>query len=523
MKKFRRIMALLLATVMVLSMGAVAFASETETHTYTVADPSEEDVTTGHTYKAYQIFKADSITEDGELGNIAWADGVTDAGKTALLGDKADIKALAESLGTDDSAAAVAFAKLAYKNKDKLGTPVDVTSGTTILGMGYWVIVDESTAANVKVVNWATLYQSDGKEAISIVSKVDAPSSDKKVKDTNDSKANSTTDWQRSADYDIGDKVPFQLTATLPGNYTDYETYHLTFHDKECTGLTFDESSVKVYVGDSATPVNAANYTVKTTDIGEDTFQILFDYAGLTAMNVTNSSVIRVEYESELNEDAEIGLPGNPNTSNITYDNNPNSDQDGEEGGTTPAKTAIVFTYKVVINKVDKDGASLEGAEFTLTKTLAGGTTKTIAVIKLDEDGNPEVVSGTGADATSNATKFSFNGLDDGTYTLKETKTPEGYNTMPDYTFEVVATHTANDGTAAALTDLAGKKVSGEITLTFDKDLAEGSLTEDVINQKGAVLPSTGGIGTTMFYIIGAIMVIGAGVVLISRRRMNVQ
>ena len=521
MKKFRRIMALLIATVMVMSMGAAAFAADT--HTYTVADPSDHDVITDHTYKAYQIFKADSITEDGELGNIDWADGVTDAGKTALLNGKADIKALAESLGSNDSAAAVAFAKLAYANKDKLGTAVDVTSGTTVLGLGYWVIVDESTAADVDVVNWATLYQSDGETAITIVSKVDAPSSDKKVKDTNDSEADSTTDWQRSADYDIGDKVPFQLTATLPSNYTDYETYHLTFHDTEGTGLTFDQSSVKVYVGDSTTPVNASNYTIKTENIGTETFQILFDYAGLTAMGVTNSSVIRVEYESELNKNAEIGLPGNPNTSNITYDNNPNSDQDGEEGGETPDKTVIVFTYKVVINKVDKDNAPLEGAEFTLTKTLADGSTKEIAVIKLDNEGNAEVVSGTGAEATSNATKFSFNGLDDGTYTLKETKTPKGYNTMPDYTFKVVATHTADNGTSAALTDLNGEKVSGDITLTFEKNLNEGSLTDDVINQKGAVLPSTGGIGTTMFYIVGAILVIGAGVVLVSRRRMNVQ
>ena len=180
------------------------------------------------------------------------------------------------------------------------------------------------------------------------------------------------------------------------------------------------------------------------------------------------------------------------------------------------------------IDKVEKDGNStkpLVGAEFTLTKTLKDGTTKTIAVVKYDKDGKVTTKTADGtATSEGDATKFVFNGLDDGTYTFTETVPPNGYNTIDPVTFVVSATHdaTADSGiTELKVEDTDGNEFSGE--LTFTATAKTGTIETDILNQKGSVLPSTGGIGTTIFYIVGAILVIGAGILLVTRRRMGVE
>ena len=150
---------------------------------------------------------------------------------------------------------------------------------------------------------------------------------------------------------------------------------------------------------------------------------------------------------------------------------------------------------------MDQDEAPLAGAEFTLTKKLADGTTKTVAVVK-SEDG----------------TEFSFNGLDDGEYVLTETQTPAGYNTIDPITFTVTAEHDIISDDPQ-LTSLSGDAVTGEIAFNASTD--NGTLDTTVINQKGSTLPHTGGMGTTVLYVIGGILVIGAGVVLVARKRIG--
>ena len=196
------------------------------------------------------------------------------------------------------------------------------------------------------------------------------------------------------------------------------------------------------------------------------------------------------------------------------FSNNPKNEQVGkpDKPGETPWDNVIVFTYKVVVNKVDEKQEPLKGAEFTLSKKLKDGTTKDIAVVKGD-----------------NGTSFTFRGLDDGDYILRETKTPAEYNTMKDITFTVTANHEIqwpeDKVRTDILTSLTGNAASGEITFSpvngteEEGNAANAGLSTTVINKKGSSLPSTGGIGTTIFYVVGGILMAGAAVLLITKRR----
>ena len=336
---------------------------------------------------------------------------------------------------------------------------------------------------------------------VTITPKADVPEFEKKVEDTNDT-TGETSNWQDSADYDIGDKVPFQLKGTVADNYDDYKVYQFIFHDTESKGLTFDANSVKVYVdGNEIT----TGFEVESPAADGHTFDVVFDDLK-DIDSVHNGSVITVEYESTLNENAVIGSAGNPNTANLEFSNNPNDEQGGETGE-TPDDTVIVFTFKTIINKVDGENQPLTGAEFTLEKKIKDDTAeggfrwKAVAVVKNDA-----------------GTAFTFSGLDDGDYRLTETKTPAGYNTIDPIEFTITAEHDILSDNPA-LTNLNGNAATGEIT--FTANTSDGSLSTNVVNQSGATLPETGGMGTTLFYIVGSALVIGAGVLLITKRRMN--
>ena len=338
---------------------------------------------------------------------------------------------------------------------------------------------------------------------MTISPKSDVPKSEKKVKDTNDTDG-TTTGWQDSADWDIGDKVPFQLKGTVAKNYDDYDSYTFIFHDKESAGLTFDSASVKVYVDDNQI---FDGFEVKTSDLDDDcTFEVVFeDLKKIESVHA--ESVITVEYESELNDNAVLGSAGNPNEMHLEFSNNPNSDQGGDNTGETPDDTVIVFTYKTVINKVDGENEPLTGAEFTLEKKVkddeAEGGYKWVAITSVkNEEG----------------TTFTFSGLDDGDYRLTETTTPEGYNTIDPIEFTITAEHEILSDNPV-LESLNGNATTGKIE--FTPNTTDGSLSADVVNQSGATLPETGGMGTTIFYLLGGILVVGAGILLITRRRMS--
>lgn len=488
MKKMKKLLSLVLSVAMVVAMGITTFAAG---QTFTITAPA-----TDHQYEIYQIFTGDLSGKT--LSNVKW--GKNGTGKTGDAVDEATLNTLTgvNVAGKSDKE------KLAViEGYAKLSDPVaTISNGNTYTAAaGYYLIKDKDTSLAGKDDSYTT-YIVEVVGDVTISPKSNKPSSEKKVKDTNDT-TGETTGWQDSADYDIGDQVPFQLKGTVAANYGSYTTYKFTFHDAQSKGLTFNAASVKAYV--DSKEISTDYYTVSTTPATETegekidiTFSNLKDIADVQA-----NSVITVEYTSELNTGAVIGSTGNPNTMHLEYSNNPNTGHEGETG-TTPDDTVIVFTYKTVINKVDENGNALTGAEFILEKKIKG------------ENGNADTWREITAVKNTEGTTFTFSGLDDGEYRLRETQTPSKYNTIDDITFEITATHDVLSDNPA-LTKLNGNKLTGVITFTENE--TEGSLTANVVNKKGSILPSTGGIGTTIFYVIGGILMVGAGVILVSRRR----
>lgn len=481
MKTMKKLLALATAMIMVFAMTVTAFADEKKDFSITI-----NNANAGHTYEAYQIFVGD--LSDGVLSNIQWGASVTAEGQSAL-GDAKEVAATLDGASTE---VAKEFAK---KVADYLANPVasvDTVEGTnkiTGLAAGYYLVKDKDDSL-------ADTAESYTEYILRVVSDVTAtPKADtstvvKKVKDTNDT-TGATTDWQDSADYDIGDIVPFQLKATLASNVESYDTYNVVFNDTLSAGLTYNADYTVTIDGKDVTADFAASY--------EGT-KLTFACADVKKLGATNNSVIIVEYTATLNENAVLGSAGNPNTVYLDFSNNPNHSGEGDnENGKTPEDTVIVFTYKVVVNKVDQDQNALAGAEFTLEKKLADGSKTVIDVIK-----------------TQAGDEFTFKGLDDGEYVLIETVTPDGYNSIDPIEFTVTADHDILSDNPA-LNSLNGDVTTGEIS--FTPNTTEGSLNTTVMNQKGSTLPSTGGAGRVLIYVVGAILVLGAGVVIIARKR----
>lgn len=487
MKKARKLFAMFIAMIMAVVLAVPAFAAEGN---YTITAPNNT-----HTYEVYQIFTGDYY--EGVLSNIKW--GKNGTGTTGEAVSSEIITELTGATGSDTEKLAV-IEKYVNLESDEFGT---VSNGSTLeVPGGYYLIKDVDGALEGENDAY-TLVVDD----VTITPKADVPKFEKKVQDTDDT-AGTTTGWQDSADWDIRDKVPFQLKGTVASNYDAYKTYQFIFHDHESNGLTFDSSSVKVYV--DGTEIQSG-FQVVTSGLEDGcTFEVVFENLK-TIASVHAGSVITVEYQSELNENAVIGSAGNPNTADLEFSNNPNDEQGGETG-TTPDDTVIVFTYKTVIDKVDGQNQPLAGAAFQLEKFVA------------DEEGDETYNSVTGTwtvvstTTAGDATSFTFSGLDDGYYRLTETATPSGYNTIDPIYFTITAEHDVLSDNPT-LTSLNGNATTGEIIFTANK--GEGSLTAQVVNNSGLELPETGGMGTTLFYIIGGVLVVGAGVLLVTKKRMG--
>ena len=512
MKHARKLASLLLALVMVFALTTTAFAEET-TYSITINNYTE-----GHTYEAYQIFTGDLfIKENGDkvLSNIVWGSGVSEAGKTAL----GDAAAKAETLKTEDDAKAFAKAVAPYLTT-VAGSANTVTDGKYVisgLAAGYYLVKDQDgslTGDNDSYTEY--IIQVVGN--VTATPKSDVPEVQKKVKDINDSTDTTKTDWQDSADYDIGDSIPFQLKATLANNVSSYTTYKVVFHDTLSKGLTYNNDA-KVYIDGTETN----GFTVTATVNADGTTTLTVSRDDVKDLGAGNSSVITVEYTAKLNENAVLGSAGNPNEVKLEYSNNPNKSEAGSnETGNTPEDTVIVFTYKTVINKVDGDKNPLTGAAFKLEKLIKGKDGAADTWTKVKEFTVDETT-----------TSFTFSGLDDGQYKLTETKTPVGYNTIDPIYFVIEATHdeTADAPTLktlnAYLTDANGNKQTemkdGE-SVNIDLgtvDLTAGSITTTVVNKSGSKLPSTGGMGTTIFYVLGGVLVLVAVVLLVTNKRMS--
>lgn len=484
MKNMRKIAGVLLALVMVFALAAPVFAAETYSITI-------NNTATGHTYEAYQIFTGD--LSDGTLSNVEWGESVTShTGDATAIVEKMDTAYPGEDKITVDALLAMIT----------LGEEVAATSTQTdgkyvISGLepGYYLVQDAYGSLDGKDDAY-TEYIIKVVKNVEAAPKSDVPEVEKKVKDINDS-TGETSGWQDSADHDIGDSVPFQLTATLANNVEAYRTYKVVFHDTLSAGLTYNN--------DAKVTFNGTDVTNKFTITCENG-QLTISCNNVKEFGATNSSQIVVEYTATLNENANIGATGNPNVVYLEYSNNPNWTGNGQPGetpdeptGKTPEDKVIVFTFKVVVNKVDENNKALAGAGFTL--------------FKLDKKTGE--YAQIGEELTGNQmTQFVWKGLDDGDYKLVETTTPAGYNTIDDIYFTITAEHDVLSDNPT-LTKLEG----GDM---FTGEVSTGTLTGEVINKSGVELPETGGIGTTLFYTFGAILALGAAVLLITKKRMSI-
>lgn len=509
MKATKKLLAFLLAATMLLALLPSAFATEPTGYTLTINNTTE-----GHTYEVYQVFTGELSGVQGAyvLSNVEY--GYSWNGKVGEKVEEAVLEAYEGRSALENIDAFFTDCKQTTKYKENVAS----TNGSTQIVVdepGYYIVMEVSTTVPEGEGYTKAIVQVVGDTTIEV--KSGTASSQKKVKDKDDSDG-TVTDWQDTADYDLGDDVPFQLSATVSPNFDECEkAYQLTFHDVQSAGLTFN-NDVVVKIGGEV--VDASHYTVTVNPDDGCTFHVHFDnLKTVTTVNnnrVANGSVITVEYTSKLNDQAAIGADGNSNKSHITFTNKYNSNQPDEDGK-TPDDEVIVYTFKLVVNKVTANDG--EDSATNPTKPLAGAE---FTLYKWDSATNAYVEYRAYEGKTDNdkltATEFQWLRLDAGKYKLVETTTPEGYNTIEPIEFMVAANH-SNDPAKLELVSLSGDKISGNAT--FTATVADGSVATTVINVAGNTLPSTGGMGTTIFYVLGSILAIGAAILLISKKRMN--
>lgn len=539
------------AAMAVAGFAGASTAMAVDGNTVNVTVPGADSNLNGHTYTAYQILSGTQAASGGALGDAAWGSGIksgdflqalqADTTISSYFTGVTDAKGFAEALSNTanfphDGANTRLVAKIAMKNTKGAGTAL--TAPTTQLATGYYLIVD-STANGQTVYNPAVLAITSD---ITITDKTDVPTLEKKVQENKKSVTGEYGNgFNDVADYNIGDEVPFHLIGSVP-DMSQYETYTYKFTDTFDKGFdAVDTSNVKVYLSNdkkldlsgeskdsditsyfsgtngnieytSATAEAKATLTVSTKDLKK-----------AATYNKDHAQYVIVSYTAKLNASAEIGLPGNVNTAKLTYSNNPDQSGQGENQptGNTPEDKVIVFTYGLDVTKVDSKNAEtkLKDAEFKLKNSDDKWATITDGKVTgwADAESQGSVLK-SGEDG-----KFKVEGLDDGNYTLVETKAPAGYN-LPANGFSVTLTATTANGqtwNGTADTALTGLAVKVDQTNgTGNVDTGLGAIT--IKNTQGSSLPSTGGMGTVLLYVAGIAVFALAGVTLVmALRRRN--
>ena len=384
--------------------ASTATAEESTSAKYQITVPETDT----HTYDAYQIFKGDLNDAGTVLSNITAGSDFKERNAAGTDGANLTAAQAAEQIATstyaDDTArlaAIQAFAKLSavYGSVSK-DSPLFAVPG-------YYLFKDKDSTADKN--DAATLFIVKVVGNQEIERKADQPSVEKKVQDTNDSDG-TTSGWQYSADYDVTDEVPFQLTATLPTDVADfaaYKTYKLVFHDSQSEGLTFN-NDITVKYGDKV--VSSDSYTVDTTGLNEgETFRVTINDVKTVKdtdgqpIAVTAGGKFTVAYSSTLNSESIIGAQGNPNKVSLEYSNNPNVCGEGETGK-TPEDTVIVFTYQLDVNKnFNATVNDNDLPEFTLYKKVGASDdyTKYVAKVKVVKNSDGKYVAWTPACTSS--------------------------------------------------------------------------------------------------------------------------
>lgn len=502
MKLFKKLASFILAfaMVMAIAMPSVVMAANDGKSTITI-----DGATVGSEYVAYKLFNA---TDDG---NSHFSYTVNSKYETVLKevtgkSTGAEIVKYLDSI-KDNATAVRKFADDVYAKVKTMGVDYTATNGKfENVDQGYYLIAQ--TKAGTTEAYSLVMLGTAGKKALKVTPKTGVPTFEKKIKEKNDS-TGVETGWQDASDYDIGDTVPFKLTGTVSDKYDNYKTYYYAFHDKMDDTLEFNADSVVVKIDGKEVAKN--KYTLNTTTTDGCTFEVVFN--DLKTVSPTKPENVTVEYTATLKDTAKLGSVGNFNKGKLEFNNNPYYEGEGkpETPGETPWDEVVVFTYKLIANKTDGQGTALAGAGFTL--------------YKFDKDTNDYVkVKEIEAGKT---TKFEFTGADAGKYKLVETTVPDGYNKADDLVFEVKGTYEAVNNTdplkAPALTKLEildekGNNITGEDKV-FTTNLADGTATTNIKNLTGSELPSTGGMGTTVLYAAGTLMILAAAAFLVMKKK----
>lgn len=560
MKNIKKLLALVLALAICAAFALPAFATNAPTSvtnklTFTDANPN-------HTYKVYQILAGDvakGTTGELTLSNIAWGTGVVKDSITVKYPNPQD---LVVALNTDKSETGVnSIAKNLIDTLTTDNTKIITLSGEASYEQevdgGYYLIVDEGLTNGEKPTDPENYVDYVSAYLMQIVGNVDFKIKTTETTSDKDIVANPGADeleYVDSKGYNIGDTVTFSLKANVPADQLNkYENYMLRFNDTMSKGLTFttgQEMGLNVYHvvtgedGENTTKIGATTDKIiesteslgtsiayQTGDGNTVTVLIpnLFDLIN-DPIPTEGSILVEVIYTAMLNKDATIypygeGEEANKNQATLDFSNNPNSDTDY---GTTPPSDVYPYTFEIDGTKVDgqNGGLKLAGAVFQL-KDENGSV---LEFIKTTVDGKdkytlystnafPMIPEGAEkVDSISSDTdgKFVFEGLKEGKYTLVEITPPTGYNKLDyDLLIDISATY-ENGGVVLKHTE------------TEVRDGKPGTPTEaadyvgvTVKNNQGSTLPSTGGIGTTIFYVVGAVLVVGAGVLLFTKRRIK--
>ena len=546
MKKAGKLLPFLLVLTIVFSLSVTALAAET----YTITVDGSGTVA-NHTFEAYQIFSGDlhapTANEGGTaskiLSNIVWGTGVNTAAADFTTDFPVSAAETAELLTTVEQARA--FAKkiapyLSATHKD--ASDKDDAGNYVISGLpaGYYLVKDKDNSLTGEN-DFYTAYLMKVVANVTATPKGEKPTLEKQIQNNN------TGEWSTTGNvaFQLGDTVNFRIITSVPdvSRYPDGYTYIV--HDTMTVGftskVTADKASVSIVIDNNPADTLAGDYYTITLDphgnAGETShFDLTIDISKAIADGkIQAGDKLYINYAAVLNEKADfyqIGEKTNTNTAQLEYSNNPN----GAGTGKTPESKVNAWTLPAIISKVDgKDNTkTLEGAKFVLSRN----PNLKVSDMQCDENGVPAVTTDLIAlfapgDQQTSAAAYDIAtaeqvaagthityvvelgskvlaGFGEHAYYLYETKAPNGYNLLAEpvkFTFHTSAT-------MDLMTDPAW------ITLN-DSTIKLTGMNFDIANNSGATLPETGGIGTTLFYVIGALLVVGAGVLLVTKKRMG--